>query len=111
ARNKEAFALWMIEAVPLSRARAQALEAVREFNWENGAASATAAMTTGEESSLWATRFLVFSVICGAFLGFFVVRSIARVHRVVRQVASELGEGAGQISSASSQVSSSSQSL
>jgi len=107
-RNEEASKKYVAEADSPYRAAKEAIEAETEFNRKTGAVNTAAAASTGARMQWLTWLVLIISVVAGSGIFYVVVRSINQVlHRTV----SELAEGAEQITSASSQVASSSQSL
>ena len=106
--NELATKKYMAEADGPFREVKQAIEAETEFNRKSGAVNTAAASSTGARMQWLTWLVLIISVVAGSGIFYFVVRGINLVlHRTV----SELAEGAEQITSASSQVASSSQSL
>lgn len=107
-KRAEAMAIWNGDAASALRDRGVLFSDMLQLRKEMGDEDANTALARGDSASFWATIILLLAVGCGAVLGFFIVRGINKVlHRAV----TELSEGAEQVSSASGQVSGSSQSL
>src|SRR5579864_9273660 len=107
-KNKEAAEKYAIEANSAFLAAKDAIRAETDFNRKNGDASTAAAASTGARMQWLTWLILIISVVAGSGIFYVVVRGI---NRVLNRTVSELAEGAEQITSASSQVASSSQSL
>jgi methyl-accepting chemotaxis protein len=108
SKTKEAFELWNAEGTTAAVAASKAIHDLVELNSTQGETYVTAAMEAGASARFWAVTILLFSVVSGGLLAFFIVRGI---NQVLTQAVTELSEGAEQVSSASGQVSGSSQSL
>jgi methyl-accepting chemotaxis protein/methyl-accepting chemotaxis protein-1 (serine sensor receptor) len=107
-KNQEAAEKYNVEANPAFTEAKAAIRAETEFNRKTGTVNTAAAASTGARMQWLTWLVLIISVVAGSGIFYFVVRGINLVlHRTV----SELAEGAEQITSASSQVASSSQSL
>jgi methyl-accepting chemotaxis protein len=107
-QKKEAAAKFSAEGAPLFYAAKEAIRAETDFNRKTGDVNTAAAASTGARLKWMTWLILIVSVVAGSGIFFVVVRGINQVlHRTV----SELAEGAEQITSASSQVASSSQGL
>ena len=107
-KTKEAMAIWRGEALAASREMAALTNEMAEQRRSFGEEEGNAAIAAGESSRFWALSILAFSVACGGFLVFFIVRG---VNYSLSRAVTELSEGAEQLSSAAGQVSGSSQSL
>lgn len=105
---KEAMSLWMTEAFPASAAANRLFDDINEFNTSHGAQNAAEVVGAAGIARVWSLLILSITVICGAAMALFIVRG---VNRGLMQAVTELSEGAEQVSSASGQVSASSQSL
>jgi methyl-accepting chemotaxis protein/methyl-accepting chemotaxis protein-1 (serine sensor receptor) len=96
------------ETIPLFEEVQNRVDKLVEYNRSSAHDSAEAAAREAVNAKSWNWGVSVLAVLCGAAMAFFIVRSI---NRVLRQTVVELNEGAGQVASAASQISSSSQSL
>jgi methyl-accepting chemotaxis protein len=96
------------ETVPLFEETQNRVDKLVEYNRTSATASADAAAGQATTAKSWNWSVSLGAIFCGAVLALFIVRSI---NRVLRQTVMELNEGAGQVASAASQISSSSQSL
>jgi methyl-accepting chemotaxis protein len=106
--NEETVKKYGAQASSTFEAVKEAIKAETEFNRKTGDVSTAAAASTGARLKWMTWLILIISVVAGGGIFFVVVRSINLVlHRTV----SALAEGAEQITSASSQVASSSQGL
>jgi methyl-accepting chemotaxis protein len=107
-KDQEALAMWRSQLVPAALEQIKAINDLTDFNKSNGDVNAEAA-TAAAFGARWLNWLMMaIAVGSGALMAFFGVRSVnTALHRTV----SELAEGAEQITSASSQVASSSQSL
>jgi methyl-accepting chemotaxis protein len=107
-KTKEALALWLAKGLPAAVAAGAACDEEIEFNMANGGASAAAVLSTGGSARFWMILILICTAVCGGAFAFHIVVGI---NRTLLQVATELGAGAGRVSGASRQVSTSGQSL
>lgn len=108
SRTREATALWTEEGVPSVEETGKNLDSLVEMGRSDGDGFVGAAVEAGASARFWALSFLVFSVISGLALSYFIIRGI---NQALNEAVGELREGAEQVSSASGQVSGSSQSL
>ena len=106
--QSEAAALWMSEGLPAAVAISKVLDDLVDFNEANGEAFGLVAEEAGATSRFWTITILLFSVVTGGLLAFFIIRGVTKV---LTQAVTELAEGADQVGSASAEVSSASQSL
>ncbi len=107
-KNNEAYAMWVSQLATHVEERAAGIEELIAYSSSNASGLGKSAIDTGSNARLWTLLILLFSILSGGMLAYFLVRSI---NKVLSQAVSELSEGAGQIASAASQVSASSQSL
>jgi methyl-accepting chemotaxis protein/methyl-accepting chemotaxis protein-1 (serine sensor receptor) len=107
-KTKEAMAIWLGEGAAAFKERAALFDEMSEFRKSSADETGKASISTAESAGFWTMAILVFSVVSGGFLAFFIVRGI---NKSLTQAVTELSEGASQVTSASSQVSGSSQSL
>lgn len=104
----EILGVYSAEVAPALDEAQLALDKLVEYNHNSAVQGADGAAAEAASTSRWSWILSVLAVVCGSALAFFVARGI---NRELRQVVSELGDGAEQVASAASQVSSSSQSL
>ncbi|HLG97339.1 MAG TPA: methyl-accepting chemotaxis protein [Bryobacteraceae bacterium] len=108
AKSEEAFAAYKRDVMPkfidLQKAVDDEVEAKKAYGNECAKNSASAASFANW--AIWGC--LIFGLVVGSALGYWIVRDVSQSLRVS---ASELSEGANQIASAAAQVASSSQSL
>jgi len=107
-KTKECMAIWNGEAAILYQKRAALFDRMLELRRGEGDEAGRSALARGESARFWATLVLILAVTSGAGLAYFVVRGMSRI---LRHAVTDLSEGAEQVSSASGQVSGSSQSL
>ena len=74
-----------------------------DFNKTSGDEFSQQASSASSTGRFWTWAILLLAVVCGSVLAFFIVRSVTKV---LVQSVSELSEGAEQVASAASQVSS-----
>jgi methyl-accepting chemotaxis protein/methyl-accepting chemotaxis protein-1 (serine sensor receptor) len=107
-KDKEAFDMWTSDLAPAAKVQIKAINDLTDFNKREGDANSDAATSSASTARWLGWLMMAIAVGSGALMAFFGVRSVnTALHRTV----SELAEGAEQITSASSQVASSSQSL
>ena len=96
------------ETIPLFEETQDRVDKLVEYNRTSATTIAEATAREAVIAKSWNWGVSLLAILCGSGLAFFIVRSI---NRVLRQTVIELNEGAGQVASAASQISSSSQSL
>ena len=107
-KTKEAYHLWNAEGFPAVTALNKVLQDLVAENKASGDAYVSAAVASGAAARFWTLAILAFSLVSGGLLAFLIVRGI---NQALTQAVTELSEGASQVTSASGQVSGSSQSL
>ena len=107
-KDKEAFDMWATELAPAAKLQIKAINDLTDFSKREGDAHSDAA-TSSAATARWLGWLMMAIAVCtGSLMAFFGVRS---VNTVLDRTMSELADGVEQISCASSQVASSSQSL
>ncbi len=107
-KPKEAIAIWHGDGAAAFKERAGLFTEISEERKTQADETGKASVSTAESATFWTILILALSVVSGALLAFFIVRG---VNTVLSEAVTELSEGARQITSASGQVSGSSQSL
>jgi methyl-accepting chemotaxis protein len=107
-KTKEATALIDSDVAPVFAKLNTAVEALIQYNKEQGQAGGGAVTASVNSSERGAIIGVGMALLVAGLLGFLIVRS---VNRALTHVADTLNEGAMQVASAAAQVSSSSQSL
>ena len=107
-KNEEAYRVYLADGNPAFQAASNAVEASAEYNRRAGKQRCTEATSRGERLTWLTWLVLITSITAGSGAFYLLVRD---VNRVLKRIVSELAEGAQQITSASSQVALSSQSL
>lgn len=107
-RNIDAMALFSAEALPAFVELQNALNDEAEFNKAAADLSAAAIAAAIIEARSWLWTILIFSVLCGGSLAFFMVRQL---NKTLQKTIGELSDSADQVASVASQVSASSQYL
>ncbi len=107
-KNQEASAALKAECLAAMETLDQAATQLAETNKKDGESLGEEAVQAVASGRAWVWGLIIGSVLCGALLSFFIVRSISVA---LRQIATEMADGADQVASAAGQVSSSSQSL
>lgn len=107
-RNQQAFALWKKIGAPAALNRAKAIEALAEFNKQNGDYNASRA----SEAAASAQRSIWLGMLLGLVLAVgFAWHTVRGVNRDLTRSVEELQQGAAQLSAAAGQVAASSQAL
>ena len=107
-QTKEALELYNAEGIPARKALEKALSDEVELNRSQGDTDASEAVQSVARGRFWILGLLIFSLVSGLAIAFFIVTGI---NRTLNHCVTELAEGSQQITSAASQVASSSQSL
>ncbi|MGH9610848.1 MAG: methyl-accepting chemotaxis protein, partial [Bryobacteraceae bacterium] len=109
ANNAQAaFAKWLAEMIPAVHAERQAIAAGIESSRKDAGQKAAEAAAITQSARFWSILLLFLAVAGGSGLALALIRSL---HRVLVQVAADLGRGAEQVASAAGQISFSSHSL
>jgi methyl-accepting chemotaxis protein/methyl-accepting chemotaxis protein-1 (serine sensor receptor) len=107
-RDEEAFEAWKNKLIPAAQVQIKAITALTDFNRAHGDFNADNSTQAASTARWLGWLMMAIAVLSGSLMAFFGVRS---VNKVLHRTVSELAEGAEQITSAASQVASSSQSL
>ena len=107
-KTSGAMAIWTGDAAAAYRERAVVFDEMLELRQTLGEEEGKSAVALGESAGFWSMAILALAVVVGGLLATLIIRS---VNKVLTRAVAELSEGAEQVSSASGQVSGSSQSL
>jgi len=107
-KNAQAMELFRTETMPAYLEVQKAIDAAVAFEKQQGSRTAAIASASAQSGKAWTLTLLVFSAMCCAGMGWYIVRG---VNGVLHRSMEDLGEASSQTANAARQVSASSQSL